>query len=166
LAYVHQKRGLLAQGSDGLHPVELGRSLPYYERFWAGGIDTLRGFDYRAVSPRDRAGHNVHIGGDKLLVFNAEVIFPLIKRMGIKGVVFGDAGNVYSYGNSFDPGNMRKDVGFGIRWRSLLGRCAWRSASRSTSVTRTTTRSRSTSRWVPRTEGSGFNISNAMRVVT
>ena len=95
--------------------------LPYYERFWAGGIETLRGFDYRAVSPRDRAGHNVHIGGDKLLVFNAEVIFPLIKRMGIKGVVFGDAGNVYSYGNSFDPGNMRKDVGFGIRWRSPLG---------------------------------------------
>ena len=63
----------------------------------------------------------MHIGGDKLLVFNAEVIFPLIKRMGIKGVVFGDAGNVYSYGNSFDPGNMRKDVGFGIRWRSPLG---------------------------------------------
>lgn len=95
--------------------------LPYYERFWAGGIDTLRGFDYRSVSPRDRAGHNQHIGGDKLLVFNAEVIFPLIKRMGIKGVLFGDAGNVYSYGNSFDPGNMRKDVGFGIRWRSPMG---------------------------------------------
>jgi len=95
--------------------------LPYYERFYAGGIDTLRGFDYRSVSPRDKGGHNIHVGGDKLLVFNAEVIFPLIKRMGIKGLVFADAGNVYSYGKAFDPGNMRKNVGFGIRWRSPLG---------------------------------------------
>lgn len=96
-----------------------GKYLPDYEKFYLGGINSLRGFDWHGVSAYDANGNP--IGGDKYIQGNAEFIFPIIKKAGLMGVGFYDTGNVYKKGASFDLGNLRRSAGFGIRWFSPLG---------------------------------------------
>ncbi|MCF8025382.1 MAG: outer membrane protein assembly factor BamA [Desulfobacteraceae bacterium] len=96
-----------------------GKYLPDYEKFYLGGIDSLRGFDWRDVCVRDEDGKKV--GGEKYVQFNAEFLFPLIKAAGLRGVLFYDTGNVYKRGKNIDLGDMRESVGYGIRWYSPLG---------------------------------------------
>jgi outer membrane protein insertion porin family len=59
------------------------------------------------------------IGGDRMLLFNFEFVFPILKNAGMKGVVFFDTGNAWN--NEYDLGDMRKTAGVGIRWYSPLG---------------------------------------------
>jgi outer membrane protein insertion porin family len=94
-------------------------SLPAYEKFYLGGIDSLRGFKYADVSPRDPVT-NERIGGDKFTQINIEYRFPLIKKLGVIGTVFFDAGNVYGSGQTFFS-SMRTSVGGGFRWFSPMG---------------------------------------------
>lgn len=96
-----------------------GKKIPIYERFFLGGINTLRGFKTRSIGPKDEATGEV-IGGDKEVVLNLEYIFPLFKEQRVKGLVFFDAGNAYDVGE-FDLGDIRTSAGFGIRWLSPLG---------------------------------------------
>lgn len=96
-----------------------GKQLPDYEKFYLGGINSLRGFDWRGVSAYDTAGNPV--GGDKYVQFNAEYIFPIIRKVELMGLVFYDTGNVYNTGDNIDFGSLRKSAGFGIRWYSPMG---------------------------------------------
>lgn len=91
--------------------------VPLDERFWLGGIRTLRGFDSRKVGPQAENGD--YIGGVKEAYFNAEYIFPLIKDIGMKGVLFYDTGNAWGSEQWFN--DMRQSVGGGIRWYSPMG---------------------------------------------
>lgn len=78
---------------------------PVFERYYAGGIGTLRGFDYRGVSPR--AGRNRDpIGSDYLFLINTELVHPLVEKT-IFGKVFCDTGII-------DEGPYRATVGFGF----------------------------------------------------
>ncbi|MCE5335782.1 MAG: outer membrane protein assembly factor BamA, partial [Desulfobacteraceae bacterium] len=61
-------------------------SVPFYEHFFLGGIDTLRGFEYAAVGPKNSQG--LVVGGTKYLLATAEVLFPVVEKYGIRGVVF------------------------------------------------------------------------------
>lgn len=92
--------------------------LPVYEKFYLGGIDTIRGFRYADISPRDPVT-NERIGGDKFIQLNQEIRFPLYKKLGIMGTVFFDAGNVYGRGQR-EP-FLRPTVGGGVRWFSPMG---------------------------------------------
>jgi len=92
-----------------------GQEIPVYERFYLGGINSIRGL--RDVGPIDEAGDPM--GGETMLSFNTEVIFPLIKDAGIKGVVFFDTGNAWNDG--YHLGDMRKTAGTGVRWYSPIG---------------------------------------------
>ncbi|MBI4685257.1 MAG: outer membrane protein assembly factor BamA [Nitrospirae bacterium] len=94
-----------------------GKPLPLYERFYVGGIYTVRGLGFGEAGPRD-SGDNV-IGGTKELIFNAEYIFPLISDIRLKGVAFFDAGKAYD--SSEDFGNLRHTAGAGFRWISPIG---------------------------------------------
>ncbi|MFP3980923.1 MAG: outer membrane protein assembly factor BamA [Desulfobacterales bacterium] len=96
-----------------------GKYLPDYEKFYLGGINSLRGFDWRDVSVRDDDGNRV--GGEKFVQFNAEFIFPLIEKAGLRGLLFYDTGNVYKEGTRVDLGELRESAGFGIRWYSPMG---------------------------------------------
>ena len=70
---------------------ERGGKLPVYERFFLGGIDTIRGFKYRNISPRDpKTGDR--IGGNKMMVYNLEYRFPISNDQGLMGLIFFDAG--------------------------------------------------------------------------
>jgi len=96
-----------------------GEDIPIDERFFLGGINTLRGFESRKVGPRDPETGDF-LGGDKEAYFNFEYIFPLLKDMGLKGVVFFDTGNAWDEGENFFS-EMRYSVGGGIRWFSPMG---------------------------------------------
>ncbi len=92
--------------------------LPDYERFYLGGINSLRGFDWREVSPKDANGYQY--GGDRYIQFNAEYLFPIIKDAGFMGVIFYDTGNAFD-GGPLALDDLRETAGFGIRWYSPLG---------------------------------------------
>ncbi len=94
-------------------------ALPVYEKFYLGGIDTIRGYKYAEISPRDPTTGD-RVGGDKFQFFNAEWRFPLYKKAGLQGVLFCDSGNVYAGGRTYFS-SMRTSVGTGIRWFSPMG---------------------------------------------
>lgn len=93
-----------------------GKDAPVWTRFYLGGINSLRGL--RQVGPMDPLTGDV-IGGLTMLNVNTEVVFPLIKNAGMKGVVFFDTGNAWNSGYHFD--DLRKTAGVGIRWYSPIG---------------------------------------------
>jgi outer membrane protein insertion porin family len=97
-----------------------GGDLPIYEKFFLGGINTLRGFDYQSVSPRDLAT-NDRIGGERMALANIEYRFPLMPKAGLVGVVFYDTGNSWSEGDGYKLDDLRSSVGGGIRWLSPVG---------------------------------------------
>jgi outer membrane protein insertion porin family len=107
-----------AHGEMGYVWRRSGKDLPDYERFYLGGINSLRGFNWRAVSPIDEDGLNY--GGDRYIQFNLEYLFPIIKDAGFMGLFFYDAGNAYD-GGSIDLSDMRESAGFGVRWYSPMG---------------------------------------------
>ena len=90
--------------------------LPIYERYVLGGINSLRGLRY--VGPTNPGTSDV-IGGTTMLNFSLELVFPLIKDAGMKGVLFYDAGNTWNGGYYVD--DLRMTCGAGIRWYSPIG---------------------------------------------
>ncbi len=97
-----------------------GGRLPVYEKFYLGGISTIRGFKSGKISPQDPITGE-RIGGDKMWYSNFEYIFPLVKDAGLKGVVFLDAGNVYAVDKDWDFGFVKGSTGLGVRWLSPMG---------------------------------------------
>ena len=96
-----------------------GKEAPVFERFYLGGIDSVRGYPGWEISPRDPLT-NDRIGGVKQFFTNFEYLFPLSKDLGLVGLVFFDAGNTWDRGESFGT-KLYKSVGAGVRWYSPLG---------------------------------------------
>ena len=111
VGFLHAKGGYVRENSDGV--------LPDYERFFLGGITSLRGFEWEDLAPKDEDGDE--IGGDKFVQFNIELLYPIFKDAGIVGVVFFDTGEVYGKGEDVDLGELRESVGLGFRWYSPVG---------------------------------------------
>ena len=111
------------RGRIGFATGLFGEELPVYERFYLGGINTIRGLGFGQAGPRDEDG--TVMGGTKELIFNVEYIFPIVKELKLKGVVFFDAGN--SYNDDESIGELRYTAGLGFRWISPIGpiRVAW-----------------------------------------
>ena len=111
VGFLHGKTGYIMRS---------GGEEPIYERFYLGGINSIRSFGSGQVSPTDpKTGDR--IGGNKMILFNAEFLFPLIKAQGVRGVLFFDAGNAYDNGQSIDLSDLKYAVGGGIRWYSPMG---------------------------------------------
>jgi outer membrane protein assembly factor BamA len=83
---------------------------PFFERYYGGGIGSLRGFAFRGVSPRSGPDDD-RIGGDFLMTGTAEVSFPLYGEE-LRGVLFTDVGTVEP---DLEIGTIRSSVGAGIR---------------------------------------------------
>lgn len=105
------------RGRIGYASGAFGRDLPIYERFYVGGIYTVRGLGFGEAGPVDE--NNEPIGGTKELIFNFEYIFPLIEEARLKGVLFFDAGKAFDQSEPMD--SLRRTAGFGIRWISPIG---------------------------------------------
>ena len=109
--FVHGEGGYVVENGDLL--------LPDYERFYLGGINSIRGFDWQDIAAEDENGDK--IGGDKYIQANIEYQVPLIKEAGVVGVVFFDIGNVYGKDEDVDLGDTRESAGLGFRWFSPVG---------------------------------------------
>jgi len=96
-----------------------GGFLPVYEKFFLGGLDSVRGYEYASITPRDPITGD-KIGGEKMWTGNLEFRFPLLKEQGVIGLVFFDAGNVFTADEDFSL-KARKSVGGGFRWYSPVG---------------------------------------------
>ena len=107
-----------------------GASVPDYERFRLGGttVDYLRGYpDYYVVPrtniTRDPFGRVTerYPGGRKMLITGAEIQFPIAEPL--HGLVFFEAGNTWNSTREIDLGDLRRSVGFGVRFEvPALGR--------------------------------------------
>jgi outer membrane protein insertion porin family len=105
-----------------------GDELPLFERFFPGGLDSVRGYKVRSLGPREKRlntfGKTVdetEIGGSQELVVNNEIIFPIIKGLGMKGVVFFDAGEAFTADQGIQFGKLRYATGGAVRWLSPFG---------------------------------------------
>lgn len=92
--------------------------VPFYDRFYLGGMYTLRGFRYRRVSPRE-PGFNEPIGGDTYWFGSVEYSIPIITRL--RFAVFYDIGNVASDPYDWDFSNFSDNWGLGIRLNLPIG---------------------------------------------
>jgi len=95
-----------------------GEKLPLYERFYVGGLYTVRGLGFGEAGPIDISGEP--IGGTRELIFNFEYKFPLIEEIRFKGVLFFDVGRAYDTDEKFGS-DLRYTAGVGIRWISPVG---------------------------------------------
>ena len=97
-----------------------GAELISFERFWAGGSTTVRGYAERGLGPLDSAGNH---RGDIQFIFNTELRFPIYKP--IRGVLFFDTGNVWRSLDTFafTLAELPAAVGAGIRlqWGAFTG---------------------------------------------
>ena len=84
---------------------------PFFERFYGGGIGSIRGFAYRGVSPRDGRDFD-QVGGNFEYNGTVEVNFPIYEQM-LRGVVFSDFGDIE---NDVKLSGFRSSVGAGIRF--------------------------------------------------
>ncbi|PKN49180.1 MAG: outer membrane protein assembly factor BamA, partial [Deltaproteobacteria bacterium HGW-Deltaproteobacteria-16] len=100
------------------------KKLPVYEKFYLGGLNTIRGFDSGKVSPLEKnikGDEYSRVGGEKMWYSNVEWIFPIVKDIGLKGLVFFDLGNVYTDSETWDVADLRYSTGLGFRWLSPMG---------------------------------------------
>ena len=120
------------------------KEVPIFERFFVGGPNSVRGFERSSLGPTRSFTTNVadptstltnfQIGGNKEIIFNAEIEIPILKSMNISGVVFFDMGNAYNEDQNLSlmidwfakndeehDTMMRSAMGFGFRWMSPMG---------------------------------------------
>lgn len=87
----------------------IGGDAPIFERFFAGGHGSIRGFEFRGVGP---TRGDTFVGGDFLALASAEYAFPIFEKT-LTGVVFLDTGTVE---RTFSVSTWRAAVGFGVRF--------------------------------------------------
>lgn len=120
------------------------KEVPIFERFFVGGPNSVRGFSRSSLGPSRSYTTNLtdptstitnfEIGGNKEIVFNAELEIPILKSMNISGVLFFDMGNAYNEDQDLSlkidwfadsdeelDSVMRSALGFGFRWLSPMG---------------------------------------------
>lgn len=108
------------RGTAGILRPFGGKTLPLYEKFYVGGLNSVRGFRFGEAGPKDI--NEQVMGAENQLFFNVEWIFPIYKPAGLKGVLFYDAGAGFDGTNlNVIKDSMRTTAGFGIRWFSPMG---------------------------------------------
>lgn len=94
--------------TDILH--DGGTELISFERFWAGGSTTVRGYEDRGLGPVDSTGKH---RGNLQFIFNTELRFPIFDP--IRGIIFFDSGNVWNAVQDIQYEWLPSSVGIGIR---------------------------------------------------
>lgn len=105
----------------GQPAVSVVRDLPASERFFAGGDTTVRGFALDQLGTAETIDQTTGfpIGGNALVIFNAELRVPVRGGFGVVGFV--DTGNVFAHTGDVDLTELRSAMGFGVRYRSPVG---------------------------------------------
>ena len=114
--------------------------LPFFERYFAGGLRTVRGYDTNSLGPRDGNDPDGDpVGGNMRVTAGADVIFPIpfVEKPPntVRLSAFYDIGNVFlddaptfdSSSNGFDADELRSSVGVSFVWLAPIGplRFSW-----------------------------------------
>jgi outer membrane protein insertion porin family len=83
--------------------------VPIYERFFGGGIGTVRGYKERSLGPKE---DGYCVGGNYIFAQNFEMLYPLYKDI-LYGIGFFDIGNVYKEWEGLS--DLKKGIGAGVR---------------------------------------------------
>ena len=114
--FIHKVLGksrILLRGDVGATRFGALRNLPPSQRFFAGGDQSVRGYAYNSLGPRNAVGEV--IGGEQLLVGSVEYEQRFTDKW--SSAVFYDTGNAI---NNWQEA-LKKGAGFGVRWRSPVG---------------------------------------------
>jgi outer membrane protein insertion porin family len=95
-----------------------GRPIPITERFFVGGINTMRGFVFGRAGPVTPS--NSLLGADRQLIINNDFIFPISREAKLNGVIFFDYGKGFADGEPLSF-NLRPAAGLEVRWISPFG---------------------------------------------
>jgi outer membrane protein insertion porin family len=108
----HADIGYLTENKEG--------GLPVYEKFFLGGINSVRGYDWYDISPKDPITGET-IGGEKQFYANVEFTFPIIQDSGLYAVFFYDMGNVWTSNQDYEFSELKHSYGGGLRYLSPMG---------------------------------------------
>ncbi len=113
---------LMLNGEVGAADGMGGKPLPFYKNLYAGGVTSVRGYDSYSLGPRDSL--DAILGGNKRLVGNAEVLFPMpgagVDRS-MRLSVFVDGGQVYGADEKIRLSELRYSTGVSFIWNSPMG---------------------------------------------
>ena len=120
---------LMLNGELGYGKGLSDQELPFYKNFYAGGVNSVRGYETASLGPYElnASGDVVRLGGTRRAVFNAELSMPAPGFGNDKSVRFGpffDAGQVYAdsvSGTEIDGGPVRMSAGIAATWVSPFG---------------------------------------------
>ena len=104
---------LIARAEQGATMVDQFDKLPTTYRFYAGGMNSIRGYSYKELGPKDDQGHVV--GGRFLSVVSVEYEQAILENWGVAAFI--DSGNAYN----LDDIRVKTGVGLGARWYSPIG---------------------------------------------
>jgi len=90
--------------------------VPLFDRFFAGGATSVRGYEYREVGPREDGDP---IGGKAKLEGTLELSYPIIDI--IKGYAFFDFGQVWEEVEDFGQNKINTSIGLGVGLRTPVG---------------------------------------------
>jgi outer membrane protein insertion porin family len=119
---------LLLNGEIGWGDGYSGEEMPFFRKFYAGGIGTVRGFKAGTIGPKDR--YDNAVGGDQRLVANAELLFPFPgagNDRSLRLSAFVDAGGVWGPYDAkgryedFSFSEIRYSAGMAVTWLSPMG---------------------------------------------
>lgn len=114
LTTLASKNKVILQGTVGTTYTEDLTTTPKSLRFFAGGQNSVRGYDFQSLGTKD--ANDVVIGGKHLIVGSAEFEKPIRDKLSLAAFV--DAGNAFEDWSSYD---MKWGVGAGVRYQSPLG---------------------------------------------
>ena len=101
------------------------KPLPFFKAYFAGGVNSVRGYDTASLGPRDAFGNA--LGGRRKIVGNLEFFYPILKgEKQVRASVFADAGQIWSgqtgiYGDQSQFESFRYSAGVGVSWNSPIG---------------------------------------------
>ena len=127
--YQHQKFFPLSQDITWLNNGEVGiaggyddQPLPFFKNFYAGGVGSVRGYRNSSIGPRGSSGTS--LGGDKRILVNSELLFPMpgSKDKSVRLSTFVDGGIIYGEPTEV-PGTdgPRYSGGIALTWISPIG---------------------------------------------
>ncbi|MBK5257316.1 MAG: outer membrane protein assembly factor BamA [Vicinamibacteria bacterium] len=100
-------------GTSVIDPVTGRSSLPFYLRFYMGGEQQIRGYNIRAVGPREPSSTSL-VGGDKFALFNAEYYIDVVGP--VRALLFFDAGQSFLAGDRITPKSFAVSTGAELRF--------------------------------------------------